>query len=209
MKIVSLVDCLPRFGPVGCRVLGFGSLIGMGAAALFAATPVRAAERVVFTFGPLGRSIPVADLQALAETGQTTRQIRWYLNVANLEVETLQQVLTQEVGVSLRLVDRVGNSLPGEFVLDQVGNTLHTKSRQANVQALRSALVLSLSDDNQLSLLEFLQNYPTQELYVDGRSLLSFARDVQGIVNRVEPIVAAVQTVLEGLVCDCEPARNR
>jgi hypothetical protein len=206
MKVFSRFVALPRLGQRGFKLFGFASVLGMGAA-LFAA-PTLAAERIVFTFGPLGRSIPVADLQTLAETGKATRQIRWYLNVADLEAETLQQILTKEVGVSLRLIDRAGYSLPGEYVLYQIGNTVHTKSRRANIQALRSALILSVSDDNRLSLLEFFQNYPTQELYVDGRSLLTFVNDVEGIIDRIEPVVAAVQTVLEGLVCDCEPSQT-
>lgn len=202
MKVFSRFVASPRLVEWGFKLLGLGSLIG--GVALVSTAPALAAERVVFTYGPLGRSIPVADLQTLAETGKPTRQIRWYLNIADIEAETLQQILTKEIGANLRLVDRVGYSLPGEYVLHQIGNTVHTKSRRANIQALRAAFILSASNDNRISLLEFLQNYPTQEMYVDGRSLVTFVSDVEGVIDRIEPVVAAVQTVLEGLVCDCE-----
>jgi hypothetical protein len=192
-----------RQGAIQLIRLGGSLLLGVAVVSL-PALPVAAAERIVFTYGPIGRSIPIRDLETLAETGKATRQLQWYLRVAKLKPETLQQVLTQKVSVSQRLIDRVTYSLPGEYLLYQTGKTIHTRSRQANIQAIRAALLLSTSQDNQLSLLEFLQNYPTQELYVNGVSLLRLINDVNRVIDRIEPIVAAVETFLEGLVCDCE-----
>jgi hypothetical protein len=36
---------------------------------------------------------------------------------------------------------------------------------------MRAALVLSASEDNNISILEIAQNYPTQEVYIDGNRL--------------------------------------
>ncbi|HEY9700248.1 MAG TPA: alpha/beta hydrolase [Trichocoleus sp.] len=186
--------------------LGFGSaaVLGVGALTFLPIAPAVAADQLVVTYGPLGRSIPIQDLRNLAETGKTTRQLRWYLNVANLDAETLQEVLTKEVQINQQLIDRVTYSLPGEFLLHQAGNTIHTRSERANIQALRAALLLSTSGDNKISLLEFLEQYPTPELYVDGVSIVKLVNDVDRIRDRVEPIVTAVESFLEGLVCDCQ-----
>ncbi len=183
-------------------ILGSTLLLGGGLA-----SPALAADRIFFTFGPLGRSIPISDLRDFADDGTTTQQLRWYLNFAGVEPEALRQVLTREVGLNLRLVDRIGRSIPGEYVLFQVGQVVHTKSRIDSVQikALRSALVVSTADDNKISLLEFLERYPTPEVYVDGVVLARAARNVGNFVESIEPTLAVIQEFLAGLICDCAP----
>jgi len=190
---------------VFASLASFGSLLlGTAAIVLALSQPIHAAERLYFTYGPLGRSISIQELRDFAETGEASRQLRWYLNVANLEPERFRAVLTKEIPLSLRFVDRVTYSLPGEFALFQLGQVVHTRSRQANIQALRSSLILSVSEDNRLTLLEFLENYPTQGIYVDGVALARVANKVKDVVNDIEPVVVSIQEFLEGLVCDCE-----
>lgn len=190
---------------VFASLVRFGSLL-LGTAAIVLASnqPSHAAERLHLTYGPLGRSLSIQELRDFAETGQASRQLRWYLNVANLETEQFRTILTKEVPLSLLFIDRVTHSLPGEFALFQVGQVVHTRSRQANIQALRSSLILSVSEDNRISLLEFLENYPTPGIYVDGVALARVANRVRGVVNDIEPVVVSIQEFLEGLVCDCE-----
>lgn len=183
--------------------LGWAVILGAGITCL-TASPSFAADRLVFRFGPLGRSIPIEDLRTLADTGRVTPQLRWYINIANVEPADFQQALTQEANVNQRLIDRVTYSLPGEFALSQIGNTIHTRSRQANIQALRAALLLSTREDNQLSLIEFLEEYPTPEVHVDGRSLLTFVQDVNRVRGQVQPVVTAIETFLETFVCNCQ-----
>lgn len=130
-----------------------------------------AAEDVVFHYRVFERQISVADLETLAETGEPSRPLRYYLRRTNQSPETLQTQLTQTVEVNPRLLDRGLNSPLGGLLLDQLGTVLHTPSRTADRQALRAALVLSASDDSQVSTLELMQNYPTSELHVDGDRL--------------------------------------
>lgn len=187
------------------KLIGLGGawILGAGVAVL-PASPAMAADRLVFGFGPIGRSIAIDDLRTLAETGKASRDLRWYLNFANVTPEEFQQTLNQEISLRQRLIDRVGYSLPGEFVLSQIGNTIHTRSRQANIQAIRGSLLLSTRGDNKISLLEFLENYPTPSIHVDGVSLLRFSRDVSRLKDKIEPIITTVETLLEGLVCNCD-----
>lgn len=197
--------------PLVSYCLGWGSAIVLGISAAFGlqVAPAAAARNLVITFGPLGRSIPIEDLRVLAETGKVTDELRWYVRVANINPADFQRVLTQEVNVSQQLIDRITYSLPGEFVLSQVGNTIHTRSRRANIQALRAALLLSTSGDNRLSLLEFLEQYPTAEVYIDGRSLLTLVRDVNRVRGDIQPVITAIEGFLETFVCNCEGQTGR
>jgi hypothetical protein len=190
---------------VFASLASFGSLLlGTAAIVLASSLPTHAAERLYFTYGPLGRSISIQELRDFAETGEPSRQLRWYLDVANLEPEQFRAVLTKEITLGLQFIDRITYSLPGEFALFQLGQVVHTQSRQANIQALRSSLILSVSEDNRLTLLEFLENYPTEGIYVDGVVLARVANRVRDVVDDIEPVVASIQEFLEGLVCDCE-----
>jgi len=166
------------------------------------------AERVVFKYGPVSRSVPVADLTEFVETGEQSAIVRFILDSANAEPEQMRELLTYEVGLNLLFVDRVFYSLPGEYVLFELGYLFSTKSGKANIQALRSAVTLSASDDGQISLLEFLQKYPTEGLYVDGQRVQQVANDAIAFVDRVgvqlELPIAIVKDFLSSIVCDCE-----
>lgn len=180
----------------------------MGAGVLLNTTTADAAERVVLTYGPFERYLIIDELKTLAETGEASTGIQFLSAVSGQEVSALQDVFTQEIRLNLRFLDRTLNSLPGEYALFQAGTVIHTPSRRANIQAMRAALVLSASDDNYVSLLEILENYPTQDVYLDGPQLLQDVRAVSEFVDsvgeRLSPQLAIAQEILEGLVCECE-----
>jgi hypothetical protein len=191
------------------KAIGISAALLLGAGAcLGTAKPVTAAEQFVLTYGPFARSISISELTALAETGTASPSLQAYLRLAKISPETMQAVLTRDLGVSPRFLDKALNSLPGEFALFYLGKLIHTPERVANIQALRSAFVLSAVPDNRLSLLEFLENYPTQAVYLDGVQLAKVARQVSRVIGdvktRLEPIIEGAKDFLGGFICDCE-----
>lgn len=182
--------------------------LGIGAMTLFA-SPASAAEQLVLTFDPFRSAISIAELRTFADTGVPSANIATWLRLGRIEAETFREILTQKVTVNQLTADRLGNSRPGELVLRQLGNSFQTRSGQANVQALRAALVLGTAGDNQISILEFLEKYPTQALLVNGRSLLTFSRDVNNIRDKVQAVVSAVEGFVSDRVCNCQPASGQ
>ncbi len=187
-------------------------LIGFGAAAIVPVAPVAAAEKLVFTYGLLGDSVTVQELEVFAETGKVPTMLRPYLRLTRTDPEVVRNFLTQEVTISYKTLDKTLNTLPGEYLLFQVGKIIHTPQRVANVQALRAALVLSALKDNKITLLEFLQQYPGQQVTVDGVALLRAARKfrpylekAQLLKDRLDGWVMVAKDFLDDLVCDCEP----
>lgn len=191
------------------KVIGISAAVMLGAGAGFGtAKPVTAAEQFVLTYGSFARSISISDLQTLADTGTAPPSLQSYLRLAKVSPEAVRTVLTKDLGVSLRFLDRSLNSLPGEFALFHLGKLIHSPARVANIQALRSAFVLSAAPDNRLTLLEFLENYPTQSVYLDGVRLANVARQVSRVVGdvkeRLEPIIEGAKEFLGGFICDCD-----
>ena len=142
-----------------------------------------AAERVLLKYGGLNRSVSVDELTVLAETGEASSSLKALLDTAGEEPETLRRGLNEELEVSPILLDQILNSSPGEWALDQVGEAIHPPSGRASRQALRSSFVLSASDDNQVTPLEVIQNYPTTEVQVEADRLQDTYGQVADLVD--------------------------
>lgn len=148
------------------------------AGVVFHVQPSLAADELVVTYGAFQAVVPIADLETLAATGEASNALQFYLGFANLTPEDLRNLLITEMSVNHNLLDDMFNSEGGEYMLSEITQVVHTPSQQASVQALRSTLVLSATDDQKISLLELLQNYPTQQVYVDGINLIQLAQDL-------------------------------
>lgn len=169
-------------------------------------------KQLVFTFGSFRPSFSIDELTAFAETGAVPSSMDFYLRLANLKPKILRSVLTREVSVELGFLDSTLNSLLGEYALFQIGQIIHTRTHKANIQALRAGLVLSVRSDNRFSLIEFLQNYPLQQVYVDGIKLASIAREVgrvaggiiKGDTRKLEDFLVDVRASIAQDVCNCD-----
>jgi hypothetical protein len=144
-----------------------------------------AAERVVLRYRAIQRSVAVEDLTTFAETGETTRQLRSYFRLSGQDPDRIRQALTDEVEVGVVPLDRVLNSPVGDVILDQTSDFVRTSSDEANREAMRSALILSASEDNRISLLEVIQNYPTRELHVNGNRIVATYRQIASIQETI------------------------
>ena len=171
-----------------------------------------ASEEIVLTYSAFDQPVLVKDLENFVATGKMSPSIRFLINITKQDPEVVRQALTKEVGLNSRFVYKVFNSLPGEYVLFQAGQVVHPKFNpdRAVIPALRGTLILSASDDSKISLLEFFQKYPTQQMYVDGRLLRETAEDVIGFINNAEETLevplAIAKDFLEEMVCECEVA---
>jgi hypothetical protein len=156
------------------------------------ATVAPAAERVVLRYGVLTSSVAVTDLETLGRTGTAPAAIEAQLRATDSSPEEVQRALVKEVKINHVLLDRILNSPLGEGALDRIGEFIQTPTGGANRQALRSALVLSASDDGRLSLLETIQKYPTQEVHLDGMRLLkayTALRKLEKQARQVEDVI--------------------
>ena len=189
MKLMSFFTrCITRYFP-GVVTLTAASVLSIGEMAI-------AADKVVFTYGLFGSTVPVEEFEELAETGRASGSLRKLLNLTGEDPARVQDVLTYEVDADVVLVDGVLNTDVGEFFLSELGRVLETHRHVAAVQALRSALVLSASTDDSISLLEFIQQYPTDQLYVNGAELAREAREVHAVLGELNGF-------LEHLDCGC------
>ncbi|UBF28504.1 alpha/beta hydrolase [Kovacikia minuta CCNUW1] len=168
-------------------------LVGLAASAgiLLSGSNGVAAERVVLKYGILQQSVPVAALTTFAETGELTPALDGY-GLSGNDSQKVREALTKKVKIDARTLDRGLNNPLGEALLDNLGEAIHTPTGEANRQALRAALVLSASDDGQVSLLEVVQKYPTQDVHVEGDRVISAYNNLSRFERQIRKVLDIV-----------------
>ena len=150
--------------------------------------PARAAEKVSFWYGAFEFSLNVDALETFAKTGEISSGLDFLLKFGKQNPFMIRWILTQKFPANTKLIYDLLNTAPGEYVLSQTGNIVSAKTEKANITALRGALVASASDDNLISLMELIEEYPTKEVYVDGRILAKAQRDLGDFISEINKI---------------------
>lgn len=174
------------------RFITLTSLLLAVAVFSFTPTAAKAADEVVLKYGPLERSIPVSTLETFAQTGELSRPLRRYIRIAGERPDRVRQILTREYTISPRLLDRLLNNPIGETALNQFAGAIYPPSGSADPAALRSALVLSASNDDRISILEVVRNYPTPQVYIDGERLVQAYSRIRDLRDRLGPILEGI-----------------
>lgn len=156
-----------------------------------------AADTIILTYGILEMEIPVEDIEALAETGETSDKLGRLLDSADQDPDTLRATLNQSIEVSPVVLDNALNSFPGEWLLDEISETVRPASGEAGRKALRGALIGAAADDNQITLLEVMQGYPSPEIRVDGRGLIEFYGQVVTVVEPLMDLARVLERIID------------
>lgn len=162
-----------------------GSALGL---ALCLVSPAaQAAQNVVFVSGAFRRSIPVADLVHLAETGQARGLLEDVLRLARQDPKTVAKLLNESVNLPVVLVSRLLNTRIGEVLLQRLAQIVFPlNAASVGLPALRSAVILGIADNSKgLSALSFLEAYPSQELAVSLPALMGLMSKANSISDLV------------------------
>jgi hypothetical protein len=174
--------------------------LAVGAGIVFYSSAAVAAEKVVLKYSVIRMTLPVSELEIFAETGKMSPGLEMLLSQAKKDPEAVRRSLTRPVKVSQSLLDRTLNSKVGEIILDEVGQVIRTPSGKANREALREALVLSATNDNEITLLEAMKNYPAPEVDVEGDRLIEaygklvvLSEQLGGVSERLQDILNKIR----------------
>ena len=176
----------PRlFPPPSARAWG-----GAGLAALLtlAAPSARAAEQVVFVSGAFRRSIPVADLERLARTGEAVGLLGDALRLGGKDPAEVGKLLNHRVTLPLVLTTRLLSTGFGETALEKLSViTYPLKAPRVGMVALRSATIVGLeTGSGSLSAVGFLRAYPNEDVAINLPALQSALWGLSGMGNVVK-----------------------
>jgi len=157
--------------------------LGLGVAAPAA----MAADNVVLVSGAFRRSIPVADLEHLAATGQARGLLSDILTLSKQKPEEVKKLLNASTTLPVVLVSRLLNTRIGEAILQRLARIIYPlKTSEMGLPALRSAVVLGIDPQKStISALYFLRAYPSSNLEVNLPALMGLASKASSISELV------------------------
>ncbi|QSJ17245.1 alpha/beta hydrolase [Nostoc sp. UHCC 0702] len=158
---------------------------------LLLGTPALAAERVILKYNILRQPIQVEELSTFARTGKLSTLLQVTILLAGQDPNIIRQYLTTPIKISPVVLDKVLSSEIGITTLDELNQVIHTRSRQGDRQALRSAFVASASLDEQITLLEILQNYPAAEVEIEADRLESAYRQLRRLQASLPDVIGS------------------
>lgn len=157
-------------------------------------SPAKSAERIYVSYGSLERSIAVDALETYARTGKIEEDLAVYTQYADpQQLADLRNILLAEIDLTPVAISQFLYSPQGEILLQRLGEIIQTESRQKGNYALRSALILAAADPEGLTLLNFLQKFPTRGIRINLARSLEVARVVEEVVRQTVTATAAVQ----------------
>ena len=161
-------------------VLSLG-LIGSSPAAI-------AAENVVFVTGAFRRSIAVADLEFLAETGQARGLMADVLTIAKQKPEEVSKLLKAELSIPLLLTSRLLSTRLGEALLARIAQIVYPLyTKRSGIPALRAGVINALvATDGKLSAIGFLKAYPVDEMEVSIPALLAVLQKAKSVSELIQ-----------------------
>jgi hypothetical protein len=182
------------------------ALLGAGLLSLGPLLPAAApaAENLVFVSGAFRRSIPVADLDHLAKTGEARGLLADVMAFAKQKPAEVAKLLKAELNLPVVLTSRLLNTRIGEAVLARVGQILYPlKAKRAGIPALKAGVINGLvAGDGKLNAVGFLKAYPVDELEVNIPALLAVLQKASSISQLVSYFS---ESPLDGLRGDSQP----
>ncbi|MCU0526469.1 MAG: alpha/beta hydrolase [Elainella sp. Prado103] len=159
---------------------------------LLFAQPNLAAQRIYLSYGILGRSLTLTQLEQFAETGVATGILSDILNRFSPEQQTaVRSALQSHYPVNPVMIDRFAYTSSGERLLQEAGQILQSAARLNGFKGIRSAAILAADQPEGMSLLGFLRQFPT-DLRIDLQQLLQLIQRVSTILQQTRQIVASL-----------------
>ena len=171
-----------------CRVTALVTSWGIGLTAL--ASPALAAKDVALVSGAFRRSIPVKDIEHLANTGEARGLLEQLLVLSEQDPENVAKLLNQKLDLPLVLTSRLINTRIGEAIIRRVGQILYpiyTPQPEVSIPALRAGVINGLHNSGDgLTAVDFLKAYPNEVLAVNLPALFSVIDKAQSISGLVQ-----------------------
>lgn len=169
----------------------FRPLVLAVASALIAALPVKAAERIFFTYPPVHVSIRTASIERFANEGVVDANLRFYFDLLGITAQQkveLREALNKRVEIDPIQLSRFFNTSMGERILERIGSLITIQGGRNGVHAIRGALISAALDPGGLTAINFLKKLPTN-MQIQGELVLDRVRVTKIIVDATQEFI--------------------
>jgi hypothetical protein len=183
--------------------------LAVGASIAFSSS-ASAIETVTLIFNESRVSVPFSDFQAFVKTGETQKtNLQSFLAKVPNTSQAIRTVLTREIVITRPFAGQNFKNPIADFLLIQLNRVLVPPTVPDNLEPLRSALVASYRNDQRISILEVIGNYPERELTIQLPRLERAYNRASAFVERVQPALETAKQFLQDIVCDCPSATTK
>ena len=175
-------------------------------------TGVSAAEDIFLDYGSFQFSLSIESLDTYAKTGKIEGNLADYAIFLHEEqLEKLKTALLTNADISHLSVAQFLYSYQGEKILEKIGQVIQTKSGQSGFYGIRSALIMAAADEEGLTLLNFLKQFPTKGIRINSERGFEIIEKLSNIIQETSKEIAdieqkALRETLESTIVDVTPA---
>lgn len=161
---------------------------------LITTIPAFSAEQVSISYGFLGFSASVNDLETFAKEGKITDDIAPYIESIDAKnIARLRQILQQRVEVNPTIVSQFTNAQVGKTLLDRMGKVFQTEAGENGATNLRTALVAAAGDSQGLTLLNLFRKFPDRTIKLNVTEGLQIAEKFTELKKNRDAIVKLIE----------------
>jgi predicted dienelactone hydrolase len=169
----------------------FRPLVLAVASALITSLPVKAAERIFFTYPPVHVSIRTASIERFANEGVVDANLRFYFDLLGITAQQkveLREALNKRLEIDPIQLSRFFNTSMGERILGRIGSLITIQGGRNGVHAIRGALISAALDPGGLTAINFLKKLPTN-MQIQGELVLEGVRATKIIVDATQEFI--------------------
>lgn len=176
--------------------LGLVLVLGSAITAI-AAAGARAADQIELRLGDIQAVIAVDQLQRYSRTGRASGDLSAYLNLLPpASQEAIRSGLTQTINVDTGLLQQLLRTpLAGELLL-RLGSILRTADGSNGATALRQTLTTLLEQQDSLTPLTLIEQFPSRRLTVDLTQGIALARELARLFPERERLFEQLRRTL-------------
>lgn len=163
---------------------------GLGLSISSLITPAQAAKEVAFVSGAFKRSISVADLAYLAETGKARGLLADILKLGRQDPADVAKLLNQKLDLPLVLTSRLMSTRIGDVIIRRVATIIYplkVPAPSVSVPAIRAGVINGLQmGSGGLDAIRFLEAYPAEVMEVNIPALMAVVQKAESIAGLVK-----------------------
>jgi predicted dienelactone hydrolase len=157
--------------------------------------PVQAADRIIARFPPFKDfSISVRDLETFAKGGKVPADYAPLVKqVPPAQLQQLRQLLQQRLELSPAYVKQFTRAPLVEKLLERIGESVQTASRQNGMKSLQTAIISAAEDKKQgLTLTNVMRRFPSRAVNLDLAEVFTIYDHLTELFKRRDSTVAEI-----------------
>lgn len=190
------------------RSLWWGCLNGLGCISLLSPSVTTAAERVHASYGFIELTILVEDLEIYASSGRLSPALGAYTRYFKPnQLQNLREALNKRIELPSQTVSQFLYTPTGEKFLERASDLITARSKGASIQALRSAMILSVYDPQGLTILNMLRKYPEASIQLNVAQGLEVFQNIRALVHQTSTAISLIDRQAEAAAKSEKAAR--